>query len=60
MLGHFYVALPFTLFCIVEGASEHSKVLLLAFFVIIWASDTGAYLVGRMCGKHKMFERISP
>jgi len=60
VLGHFYVALPFTLFCIVEGASEHSKVLLLAFFVIIWASDTGAYLVGRMCGKHKMFERISP
>lgn len=60
VLGHFYIAVPFSLFCIVEGASENSKMLLLAFFVIIWASDTGAYLVGRFLGRHKMFERISP
>ncbi len=60
LLGHLYVAVPFALFCLVEGGSENSKYLVLAFFVIIWASDTGAYLVGRFLGKHKMFERISP
>lgn len=60
VLGHLYVAVPFSLFCLIEGASEHSKYLILAFFVIIWASDTGAYLVGRFFGRHKMFERISP
>ena len=31
-----------------------------AFFLIIWASDVGAYVVGISIGKHKMFERVSP
>lgn len=60
VLGHVYVSIPFCLFCLIEGTSEKSNMLLLAFFVMIWASDTGAYLVGRFFGKHKMFERISP
>ena len=34
--------------------------LLLGFFVLIWANDTGAYLAGSVFGKHKLFERISP
>jgi phosphatidate cytidylyltransferase len=33
---------------------------LLGIFIMIWCSDTFAYLVGRKIGKHKMFERISP
>lgn len=33
---------------------------ILAIFAMIWLNDTGAYLVGSMCGRHKMFERISP
>lgn len=60
VMGHVYVAVPFCMYCMVEGRSEQSKYLLLAFFIMIWASDTGAYLVGRFLGKHKMFERISP
>lgn len=57
MMGHLYVALPFSLLCLIEPISNE---LVLAFFVLIWASDTGAYLVGVCIGKHKMFERISP
>jgi phosphatidate cytidylyltransferase len=34
--------------------------LLLGFFILVWASDTGAYLAGNAFGKHKLFERISP
>lgn len=34
--------------------------LVLAMFILIWLNDTGAYLVGCMCGRHKLFERISP
>ncbi len=34
--------------------------LILAVFVLIWLNDTGAYLVGSMCGRHRMWERISP
>lgn len=33
---------------------------LLLVFVLIWANDTFAYLTGRLLGKHKLFERISP
>lgn len=34
--------------------------LLLAMFIMIWLSDTGAFLIGSMIGKHKLFPRISP
>lgn len=32
----------------------------LGIILLIWASDTGAYLVGSLMGKHKLYERISP
>jgi phosphatidate cytidylyltransferase len=32
----------------------------LAFVWMIWANDTGAYLVGKPLGKHKLWPRISP
>ncbi len=57
LMGHVYIALPFSFICMMEN--EH-KIFVLAFFLIIWASDTGAYLVGICIGKHKMFERVSP
>ena len=57
LMGHIYVVLPVGCMCLI--AIEH-KLFLLAFFCIIWASDTGAYLTGVSIGKHKMFERISP
>lgn len=57
LMGHFYVALPFCCMCAMK---KMGAVYLLAFFILIWASDTGAYLVGRCIGKHKMFERVSP
>ncbi len=32
----------------------------LSLFIFLWASDTGAYLVGSWLGKHRLFPRISP
>lgn len=32
----------------------------LSIFILVWCSDTFAYLVGRQFGKHKLLERISP
>ncbi len=32
----------------------------LAIFIMIWLNDTGAYCVGTLFGKHKMFPRVSP
>lgn len=34
--------------------------LILGVFILIWSSDTFAYLVGKSIGKHKLLERISP
>ena len=33
---------------------------LLAFFIIMWTTDTMAYVCGKIFGKHKLVERISP
>lgn len=55
MMGFVYVVMPIC--CFMQFQSAY---VLLAFFVMIWGSDTGAYLVGMCIGKHKMFERISP
>ena len=37
-----------------------SAIVLLGFFLLIWANDSGAYIVGSLVGKNKLFERISP
>ena len=34
--------------------------LLLGVFIFIWLYDTGAYCVGMLLGRHRLFERISP
>ncbi len=33
---------------------------LMGFFLVIWANDTGAYLIGKATGKHPLSQRISP
>jgi len=37
-----------------------APILLLYLFVIIWASDSGAYFAGRICGRHKLAPSLSP
>jgi len=60
-LGITYVALPFTLInIIVFFHGTYGYQIMLGLLVIIWASDTGAYFVGSLFGKTKLFERISP
>jgi phosphatidate cytidylyltransferase len=34
--------------------------IIIGFFILIWANDTGAYLIGMSVGRHKLMERISP
>jgi phosphatidate cytidylyltransferase len=34
--------------------------IIIGFFILIWANDTGAYLTGMSIGRHKLMERISP
>jgi phosphatidate cytidylyltransferase len=53
-----YVALPLALLNVVMSITEPR--LLLGMFMFIWLYDTGAYGVGMLLGRHRLFERISP
>lgn len=44
----------------IPGKSAYSPLFVMAIFIFIWLNDTGAYLVGSMFGKRRLFERISP
>jgi phosphatidate cytidylyltransferase len=61
--GLIYITLPFCFFYALGFAfseQEFNFHLPLAFLLMLWASDTGAYLFGRKLGKTKLFERHSP
>lgn len=71
MMSQLYVALPFALLNVLyfypvqvvregELVTSFTPVLPLSVFIFLWASDSGAYLVGTLIGKHRLFERISP
>ncbi len=53
-----YVALPVALLNVIMSITAPR--LLLGMFMFIWLYDTGAYCVGILLGRHRLFERISP
>lgn len=63
LMGILYVAVPFSLLNFLVfpfGDHEFHWKILMALFILIWANDSGAYIVGVNFGKHRLFERISP
>lgn len=70
--GLVYIALPWSLVPFASFGTggigtimEHSvdgftPGAILAFFLLLWSNDTGAYLVGVSVGRHRLFQRISP
>ena len=60
--GFVYAAIPAIALIwirLVEPANEFPKLLLWA-FIVTWATDIGAYFVGRAIGRHKLAPSISP
>jgi phosphatidate cytidylyltransferase len=67
-----YIAVPFSMFPFaafsrtgLNSILPHANIvfspgIIIGFFILVWANDTGAYLSGMSFGKHKLFERISP
>ncbi len=66
MLSQMYIALPFSLLNVLaftatpNGQVAFNTVLPLSVFVFLWINDSGAYCVGSLLGRHKLFPRISP
>ena len=62
--GLMYIAVPLTLsnFVVFDQAGQFNGRPILAFFIIIWASDVGAYCIGMLLGKYskKLFPSVSP
>jgi phosphatidate cytidylyltransferase len=60
-LGWIYALAPFIAFIQLGFLGETFEIFVpLGFLLILWTSDTGAYLTGKAIGRHKLFERISP
>ncbi len=62
IMGVFYVAVPISMLCyfpILITESWNSWIIV-GYLFIIWANDVFAYLVGMTCGRHRLFERLSP
>ena len=66
MLAQMYIALPFSLLNVLafnatkEGTIAFNTILPLSVFIFLWVNDSGAYCVGSLLGKHKLFPRVSP
>lgn len=66
MFGFIYTFVPIVSLYLIGFYDKYSltndfnPMILVAFFLLIWANDTGAYLVGSAIGKHKLMEKISP
>lgn len=67
ILGAVYIVLPFFFLIYLnkynDSLTYYSKINLptiAGLFILVWTNDTFAYLSGRLFGKTKLFERISP
>lgn len=67
MLTQLYIGLPFAMLNILAfqndpeyGNVSYNPILPLSIFIFLWLNDTGAYCIGSLIGKHRLFERISP
>lgn len=62
-VGFIYITIPFCFFYslgFLMDFASYSFHLPLAFLLMLWANDTGAYLFGMKFGKRRLFERHSP
>ncbi len=65
-LGHFflaisYIVLPFVFLTKIPFIKDiYHPNIIIGIFVLIWMSDSFAYLVGSTIGKTKLYEKISP
>ncbi|GAB3853661.1 phosphatidate cytidylyltransferase [Hymenobacter terrigena] len=61
VFGLMYISVPMTLLNVIAySAGQYNPRRIFALLFLIWASDIGAYAVGRAIGKHKLAPQISP
>ena len=62
--GFIWISFPLALFMAIAfipgNEQKYQPFLVLGYFIILWSGDSGAFLFGKLMGKHKLFPRISP
>jgi len=59
LFGPVYAALPLALLILIDMRPSGS-VWVFFLLTVVFAGDTGAFYAGRLFGKHKLYERVSP
>ena len=63
-LGIFYITFPFCFLVafafLTDPLGSYQYQIILGYFLMLWTSDTFAYLVGKSLGNYPLFKRISP
>jgi phosphatidate cytidylyltransferase len=59
VLGPVYIVLPLSLLWMMD-LQPNGKLWIIFLVVVIFVNDTGAFYFGRLFGKHKLYEAISP
>lgn len=64
LLGITWISVPLGLFLYTSylplGSEVYHPFAVLGYFVILWLGDSGAYIAGKLTGRHSLFQRISP
>ena len=59
-LGIIYVAITFSFIYLIREKNEYGRYIIWLVFISSWGSDTFAYCVGMLFGKHKFLPVLSP
>ena len=60
LFGCFYVSVPMAFVLIIFKQQDIAVPAILFCVLVCWASDTGAYTIGRIMGKRKLVPKLSP
>jgi len=60
LFGTVYAALPLALLILIHMRPNSGPTWVFFLLVVVFAGDTGAFYVGRLMGRHKLYEVISP
>jgi phosphatidate cytidylyltransferase len=60
IFGFYYVAILLSSVYLVRNHPNHGGYFVWMIFIAAWGSDTGAYFIGKLFGRHKLVPKLSP
>lgn len=60
LLGFVFIAFPLSISVPIITASPYGRGWVLWLVLVVWGGDTGAFYLGTLFGRHKLYPRVSP